>query len=60
VFPQEGLDPQAFTSWSFDYFFLSPMDGPERARNTELAIDYCKQHPVWRLSIQTHKYLRIP
>jgi len=60
VFPQEGLDPQAFTSWSFDYFFLSPMDGAERARNTELAIDYCKRHPVWRLSIQTHKYLRIP
>jgi organic radical activating enzyme len=36
------------------------MDGAERARNTELAIDYCKRHPMWRLSIQTHKYLSIP
>ena len=60
VFPQQGLDPRAFLSWRFQHFFLSPMDGPERARNTSLAIDYCKNDPRWRLSIQTHKYLDIP
>jgi 7-carboxy-7-deazaguanine synthase len=25
-----------------------------------LLIDYCKQHPEWRISLQTHKYLNIP
>ncbi|MGA9917185.1 MAG: 7-carboxy-7-deazaguanine synthase, partial [Paraburkholderia sp.] len=27
---------------------------------TKLAIDWCKRHPQWRLSMQTHKYLNIP
>jgi organic radical activating enzyme len=31
------------------------MDGPDTARNTGLAIEYCLRHPRWRLSIQTHK-----
>jgi organic radical activating enzyme len=25
-----------------------------------LLIDYCKQNPEWRISLQTHKYLNIP
>jgi organic radical activating enzyme len=32
------------------------MDGPMRAENTELAVQYCIEHPPWRLSVQTHKY----
>ncbi len=36
------------------------MYGPSAAENTELAIAYCKTHPRWRLSLQTHKILRIP
>jgi 7-carboxy-7-deazaguanine synthase len=27
---------------------------------TPLIIDYVKQHPQWRLSLQTHKYINIP
>jgi organic radical activating enzyme len=37
-----------------------PMDGASRDINTRLAIDWCKRHPQWRLSMQTHKYLNIP
>jgi organic radical activating enzyme len=36
------------------------MDSPARARNTQLAIQYCLEHPQWRLSLQTHKLLGIP
>jgi 7-carboxy-7-deazaguanine synthase len=36
------------------------MDGPSRAANTELALKYCLDHPQWRLSLQTHKFLGIP
>ena len=60
VFPQEMAQPDEFIDWQFDHFFLQPMDGPDRARNTELAIEYCLSHPKWRLSMQTHKYLGIP
>jgi 7-carboxy-7-deazaguanine synthase len=55
VYPQENAPPEKFASLAFEHFFLQPMDGPDVARNTELAIDYCLKHPQWRLSIQTHK-----
>lgn len=60
VFPQEGLDPASFTGLPFRHFFLQPMDGPERERNTGLAVEYCLRHPEWRLSLQTHKLLGLP
>jgi 7-carboxy-7-deazaguanine synthase len=60
VFPQEGFDPDQFSSLNFRHFFLQPMDGPRRAANTELALAYCMKHPRWRLSLQTHKILGIP
>ncbi len=60
VYPQDGVDPEDFEALSFRHFFLQPMDGPERARNTALAIDFCLAHPRWRLSLQTHKLLGIP
>jgi 7-carboxy-7-deazaguanine synthase len=60
VFPQVGLDPTDLASLSFRNFFLQPMDGPDRILNTELAVRYCMDHPKWRLSLQTHKFLGIP
>lgn len=55
VYPQPGADPEKFAGLAFDHFFLQPMDSPERAKNTALAVDYCLAHPQWRLSLQTHK-----
>lgn len=60
VYPQADALPQAFEHLDFGHFFLQPMDGPQVAENTRLAIEYCKQHPRWRLSLQTHKLLGIP
>ncbi len=60
VYPQQGLDPQSLTALDFEHYFLQPMDGPERAANTQTAIAYCKANPPWRLSVQTHKILGIP
>jgi len=59
VFPQPLAMPERFTALKFDHFFLQPMDGLERKRNTRLAVDYCLAHPLWRLSVQTHKYIGI-
>lgn len=60
VWPQDGLDPRDFESLDFDHWFLSPMDSPARRENTLLAIDYCRYHPKWRLSVQMHKVVGIP
>jgi 7-carboxy-7-deazaguanine synthase len=60
VFPQAGADPVDFEGLDFKHFFLQPMDGPERERNTAAALRYCLEHPRWRLSLQTHKLLGIP
>ena len=60
VYPQTGLDPESLAHLQFKYFFLQPMDGPNLAANTELAVQYCLKHPQWRLSLQTHKIVGIP
>ena len=60
VYPQPGAPPERFEPLEFDHFFLQPMDGPQAAANTQAALEYCKAHPQWRLSLQTHKILDIP
>jgi 7-carboxy-7-deazaguanine synthase (Cx14CxxC type) len=60
VYPQAGASPEQFAGLDFQHFSLQPMDGPDREGNTELAIQYCLEHPRWRLSLQTHKLLGIP
>ena len=60
IYPQEGLQPEDVADLDFKHRFLQPMDGPDRLENTSRAVQYCLDHPRWRLSIQTHKYLGIP
>lgn len=59
VFPQSELNPEQFEHLQFEHFFLQPLDGDQNEANTAAALDYCLSHPQWRLSLQTHKYLRI-
>jgi 7-carboxy-7-deazaguanine synthase (Cx14CxxC type) len=60
IYPQEGIDPLQFADLAFERFFLQPMDGPLRSRNTERAVEYCREHPRWNLSVQTHKMIGFP
>lgn len=60
VFPQANAEPGQFEDLAFQHLFLQPMDGLERAANTERAVRFCMEHPGWRLSLQTHKFLGIP
>jgi len=60
VYPQPTALPERFADFAATHFFLQPMDGPHALDNTRAAVDYCKAHPHWRLSLQTHKYLGIP
>ncbi len=59
VYPQASLLPDAVRHLDFGHHFLQPMDGPAQAENTAATVAYCKAHPPWRLSVQTHKVLGI-
>lgn len=60
VYPQPGAEPANFEGLEFDHFFLQPMDGPKKHQNTDRAVEYCLNHPRWRLSLQTHKLIGLP
>lgn len=60
VFPQPGAEPQRFEDLDFVHFLLQPRDDEDRDQNAAAAVRYCLEHPQWRLSLQTHKYLGIP
>ena len=60
VFPQEGLAPDEVSKLDFEHFWLQPMDGPNLQENIKAAVAYCVTHPLWRLSLQTHKLIGIP
>jgi len=60
VYPQADAAPEKYEELDFDHFYLQPMDGPHQAENTQLTLQYCLQHPQWKISVQTHKILNIP
>ncbi len=57
VFPQTTLAPFAFRNYPAQHRFIQPRDG--HPGSTALAVDYCLNHPEWRLSLQTHKLVGI-
>jgi 7-carboxy-7-deazaguanine synthase (Cx14CxxC type) len=59
VVPQAGIDLAALEALDFEHYRVQPMDGPQRAANTEWAVQWCLEHPRWQLSLQTHKVLGI-
>jgi 7-carboxy-7-deazaguanine synthase (Cx14CxxC type) len=68
VYPQPLAMPERFLTIRASHYFLSPMASPAppeagrdllKASNTRKAVDYCLQHPRWRLTIQMHKMVGI-
>lgn len=55
-------DMHIYDSVIADWRFLQPCDTGNARENRLLlheAIEYCKSHPSWRLSLQTHKLINI-
>lgn len=64
VIPQAGHDSlesimKRFEGMDYRHRFLQPMDGPLQEQNTALAVRLCQKRPLWRLSVQTHKWIGI-
>ena len=54
--------PERWASFPATWHFLQPCDTSDAARNAAIlssTVEYIKSHPVWRLSLQTHKLLGI-
>lgn len=53
-----GVNPLIWTYFPATWFFLQPCDQGGRM-NTAEVIAFIQAHPLWRLSLQTHKMLNI-
>ncbi len=53
-----GVDPSAWEAFPATWHFLQPCDTAGQM-NTAETISYIQAHPIWRLSLQTHKLLNI-
>jgi len=62
VYPQVEAQaaPETFEGMDFEHYSLQPLQDDNWEENTQATIRYCLEHPRWRLSLQTHKYLGIP
>jgi 7-carboxy-7-deazaguanine synthase len=59
VFPQPGLMPDELVGYNATHKWLSPMDGSHYEAHLKQAIEQVKFDPVWRLNIQTHKFIGV-
>jgi organic radical activating enzyme len=61
VYPQQEREaqPERFEGLDFEHFFLQPLDDGHRDDNIKATIEYCLEHPQWKLSLQTHKLIGI-
>lgn len=60
VYPQEGLDPSSFAPLRFDHFYLMPLHDAVLPAHTHAALEYCRRHPRWRLTLQVQKLVGMP
>lgn len=63
VHPQPDVDPEQFSDLAFRHFYLQPKwtgDEAERSANLKATVQYCMEHPRWRLGLQMHKAVGLP
>ncbi len=58
VWPQEELHPTLFEHLNFKAFIIQPKSTPNTDHTAE-CVQWCLEHPHWRLSLQQHKILGI-
>ncbi|NOT37371.1 MAG: 7-carboxy-7-deazaguanine synthase [Saprospiraceae bacterium] len=57
IFPQTTIKPEDFSHLDFSHFYIQAMDGPDKDKNLQLAIDFCLNNPQWKHSLQSHKII---
>jgi 7-carboxy-7-deazaguanine synthase (Cx14CxxC type) len=59
VWPQAGLDLDELEGWDFAHRLIQPLDDADAEVNRAAAMVVVMARPWWRLTLQTHKMLRI-
>lgn len=59
LWPLADLKPGMFSEMDFRYFLLQPIWNGSYRKNLSTAIEFCRKNPIWRLSLQTHRYTGI-
>ena len=59
VIPQKGVNPTDFEDLDYDHKYVQAMESKTWDDNIKHAVQYVLNHPQWKLSVQTHKYLGI-
>ncbi len=59
IYPQYGINLSKFEKYNFKHFYLQPLDNKSFILNKKKTIAYILENPRWKLSVQTHKYLKI-
>ncbi len=60
IYRQHDAPPERFENLNFRHFYLQPMAGSDEQQQLQSCLQYCRSHPQWRLSLQTHKLINIP
>tara|TARA_B100002051_G_C16596146_1_gene565477 strand:- start:5 stop:634 length:630 start_codon:yes stop_codon:yes gene_type:complete len=60
VYPQYGMNPKKYEDLEFEHFFIQPMDGKNQKNAIKKSKEFVMKHPLWKLSLQTHKTMGIP
>jgi len=60
VYPQCGINPRVYENLNFEHFFIQPMDGDDQETTIKKSEEFVMKHPMWKLSLQTHKIMGIP
>lgn len=58
----DGINEPSDYGIDADYYFIQPCDTGDPAKNKEIiekCVEYIKQNPKWRLSLQTQKILNV-
>lgn len=57
LYPLPDVSPEQFDALDFRHFFLQAIDENNGENNQQKVVQYCLEHPKWRVSLQTHKLL---
>ena len=62
VWPQPGAghsmsDLAAMEGWAFAHHLIQPLDDARAVDNARACVDLVMERPMWRLTVQAHKYL---
>lgn len=59
VWPQAGLSISSMETLDFKHYYLQPRFGEDIKEVTSEVVELCLHRPLWKLSLQTHKYIGI-